>query len=514
MHFRIFSKLPVQKHHVQGYTQDVMAALWSHLCDLATSQFGLVGRPPPVSPVPFYPLSLGQPRVVEEDEGRDPDVEREEVALLSEDVGEVGLQEAEEEGLVYDQPESQDVAALDEAWDDRREDDSRLGKEEQDEEGVIAQGWDVGEAGDDGQAFEQDFGRWGQGDDELAFLTPTQTHRESQIEREEREWEMHRQREETAERERERARRALRYLQSTSPSGPISPANDFEWGTGNLESRPAAPFRAQSRGTEVEKKSGGAFRVGWMKMGLDRFRFGQKRGSKQDKQTEEAGTKRNGGLERGGESPMPHIVRRVDAFMRKCSNSGGSTVLDVSVLDLSHLVDNRACHLAYALGRLARASPNIQHLNLKGFTALSQASVFPALLSVLRAVPSLWAMNLDGVYFNDQQMLAVYVCVSLGLAMYQACVRARVRPCWCWCVLLVCACARANSCPRQRLQVLQAVSHSRVSHVALPVCAKEHQDSLLNFAATNSKRHSLWRLGGDPTQNQVILEINGYCPQR
>ena len=81
-------------------------------------------------------------------------------------------------------------------------------------------------------------------------------------------------------------------------------------------------------------------------------------------------------------------------------------------------------------------------------------------------------------------------------------------------MLLVRACARANSCPRQRLQVLQAVSHSRVSHVALPVCAKEHQDSLLNLAATNSKRHSLWRLGGDPTQNQVILEINGYCPQR
>ena len=429
--FHIFSKLPVQKHHMQGYTQDVMAALWSHLCDLATSQFGLVGRPPPVSPVPFYPLSLGQAQVVDEDEGRDPDVEREEVALLSEDVGEVGLQEAEEEGLVYDQPESQDVAALEEAWDDRREDDSRLGKEEQDEEGVIAQGWDVGEAGDDGQAFEQDFGRWGQGDDELAFLTPTQTHRESQIEREEREWEMQRQREETAERERERVRRALRYLQSTSPSRPISTANDFEWGTGNLESRPAAPLRAQSRGTEVEKKNGGALKVGWMKMGLDRFRFGQKRGSKQDKQTEEAGTKRKGGLERGGESPMPHIVRRVNAFMRKCSNSGGSTVLDVSVLDLSHLVDNRACHLAYALGRLARASPNIQHLNLKGFTALSQASVFPALLSVLRAVPSLWAMNLDGVYFNDQQMLAVYVCVSLGLAMYQVCVRARVRPCWC-----------------------------------------------------------------------------------
>ena len=80
-------------------------------------------------------------------------------------------------------------------------------------------------------------------------------------------------------------------------------------------------------------------------------------------------------------------------------------------------------------------------------------------------------------------------------------------------MLLVRACARANSCPRQRLQVLQAVSHSRVSHVALPVCAKEHQDSLLNLAATNSKRHSLWRLGGDPTQNQVILEINGYFPQ-
>ena len=170
-----------------------------------------------------------------------------------------------------------------------------------------------------------------------------------------------------------------------------------------------------------------------MKMGLDRFRFGQKQGSKQDKQTEEAGTKRKRGLERGGESPMPHIVRRVDAFMRKCSNSGGSTVLDVSVLDLSHLVDNRACHLAYALGRLARASPNIQHLNLKGFTALSQASVFPALLSVLRAVPSLWAMNLDGVYFNDQQMLAVYVCVfGLGyVSSVRACSCAHTYMCTC-----------------------------------------------------------------------------------
>lgn len=63
------------------------------------------------------------------------------------------------------------------------------------------------------------------------------------------------------------------------------------------------------------------------------------------------------------------------------------TVLEISVLDLSHLVDDSPCNIAYALGRIARAAPNVQHLNLGGFTALAQEKAFQALLSALRAIP-------------------------------------------------------------------------------------------------------------------------------
>jgi len=161
-------------------------------------------------------------------------------------------------------------------------------------------------------------------------------------------------------------------------------------------------------------------------------------------------------------SPLPRIIQRVDAFMRKCSRTS-STPFETRVLDVSHLADNQPNHLAYALKRLARASPGIQHLNLKGFTALAQQQVFVVFLGLIRALSSLWALNLEGVYF---------------------------------------------SAPQQK-QLLLALSHSRISHMAMPVCTRAYQQALLRVLGVNARRHSMWRLGGDPTQNNIILHVQG-----
>jgi hypothetical protein len=164
-------------------------------------------------------------------------------------------------------------------------------------------------------------------------------------------------------------------------------------------------------------------------------------------------------------SPLPQIIQRVDAFMRKCSHNKGPSgaPLATRVLDVSHLADNQPNHLAYALKRLARASPGIQHLNLKGFTALAQQQVFVAFLGLIRSLSSLWALNVEGVYFSAAQ----------------------------------------------HKKLLLALSHSRISHMALPVCTREDQQGLLRVLGLNARRHSMWRLGGDPTQNNIILHVQG-----
>ena len=164
-------------------------------------------------------------------------------------------------------------------------------------------------------------------------------------------------------------------------------------------------------------------------------------------------------------SPLPQIIQRVDAFMRKCSRTSGASgaPFDARILDVSHLADNQPNHLAYALRRLSRANPSIQHLNLKGFTALAHKQVFVVFLGLIRALSSLWALNLEGIYF---------------------------------------------SAPQQK-QLLLALSHSRISHMALPVCTHNHQQALLGVLGVNAQRHSMWRLGGDPTQNNIILHVQG-----
>jgi len=171
----------------------------------------------------------------------------------------------------------------------------------------------------------------------------------------------------------------------------------------------------------------------------------------------------------GGEdvtlSPLPQIIQRVDAFMRKCSHNKGPSAapLATRVLDVSLLADNQPNHLGYALKRLARASPGIQHLNLKGFTALAEQQVFVAFLGLIRSLSSLWALNVQGVYFSAPQ----------------------------------------------HKQLLLALSHSRISHMALPVCTRDDEQGLLRVLGINARRHSMWRLGGDPTQNNIILHVQG-----
>ena len=58
-------------------------------------------------------------------------------------------------------------------------------------------------------------------------------------------------------------------------------------------------------------------------------------------------------------------------------------------------------------------------------------------------------------------------------------------------------------------KLTRTLARTLVSHIAPPACTSEQQDALLRTAAANISKHSLWRLGGDPTQNQVVLHVQG-----
>lgn len=69
--------------------------------------------------------------------------------------------------------------------------------------------------------------------------------------------------------------------------------------------------------------------------------------------------------------------------------------------------------------------------------------------------------------------------------------------------------AGVNFSDDQQHKLARTLRHTRVSHLALPLCSEEHQEALLGAVAGNIGKHSLWRLGGDPTQNQVVLHVQG-----